>query len=190
MIETQSSQLLPALFEYIDEDRRLTVLHLGPALPETVEFFSRYRSKLFFADLFAELPLVAEEEGELSLEQQLAASLELPADIRFDLCLFWDLFNFLDGPAIAALQAILRPRVHPSTLGHGFTSHNARVRPPDRTYAIREVNELVTRALASPRPGYAARGQGPLKNALDRFEFGRTVLLPDKRLEFLLSVKR
>jgi hypothetical protein len=165
MIETQSSQLLPALFEYIDEDRRLTVLHLGPALPETVEFFSRYRSKLFFADLFAELPLVAEEEGELSLEQQLAASLELPADIRFDLCLFWDLFNFLDGPAIAALQAILRPHVHPSTLGHGFTSHK-------------------------PRHGYAARGQGPLKNALDRFEFGRTVLLPDKRLEFLLSVKR
>jgi hypothetical protein len=54
MIETQSSQLLPALFEYIDEDRRLTVLHLGPALPETVEFFSRYRSKLFFADLFGQ----------------------------------------------------------------------------------------------------------------------------------------
>ena len=33
MIETQSSQLLPALFEHVDEDRRLTVLHLGPALP-------------------------------------------------------------------------------------------------------------------------------------------------------------
>ena len=63
------------------------------------------------------------------------------------------------------------------------------VRPPDRTYAIRTINELAVRPCAEPRPGYVARGQGPLKNLLNRFEFGRTVLLPDKRLEFLISVK-
>jgi hypothetical protein len=190
MIETQSSQLLPSLFEYVDEDRRLTVLHLGPAMPETVEFFSRYRSKLYVADLFADLPLEEDIDSDVPLAARLEALLELPADARFDLCLFWDLFNFLDGPVIGALQEVLRPRLHPASQGHGFTSHSSRVRPPDRTYAVREVNELAVRPLSTPRPGYVAQGQGPLKARLDRFVFGRTVLLPDKRLEFLLSVRR
>ena len=129
MIETQSSQLLPALFQHVDEDRRLTVLHLGPALPETVAFFSRYRSKLFFSDPLSELyPRDAEEDADP--RQQMAAALELPEGLRFDLCLFWDLFNFLDDTALVALQDVLRPHLHPSSLGHGFAAHNARVRPP------------------------------------------------------------
>ena len=189
MTETQSSQLLPALFEHVDEDRRLTVLHLGPALPETVTFFSRYRSKLYFADTVSELSSLPEDE-DVDLHSEISAALDLPEGLRFDLCLFWDLFNFLDDTAVGALQDVLRPHLHPATLAHGFAAHLARVRPPDRTYSIRSVNELVARPIDPPRPGYVARGQGPLKGLLDRFEFGRTVLLPDKRLEFLLYVKR
>ncbi len=194
MIETQSSQLLPTLFANVDEDRRLTVLHLGPALPETVTFFSGYRSKLFFADPLSELPPAAcsdggSEEG-IDRQRQMAAALELPEGLRFDLCLFWDLFNFLDDTSVTALQDVIRPHLHPSSLGHGFAAHTARVRPPDRTYAIRSVGELAVRPIEPPRTGYVPRGQGPLKTLLNRFEFGRTVLLPDKRLEFLLSVRR
>ena len=189
MTETQSSQLLPALFEHVDEDRRLTVLHLGPALPETVTFFSRYRSKLYFADPVSELSALPEVE-DVDLHSEISAALDLPEGLRFDLCLFWDLFNFLDDNAVGALQDVLRPHLHPATLAHGFAAHLARVRPPDRTYSIRSVNELVARSIDPPRPGYVARGQGPLKGLLDRFEFARTVLLPDKRLEFLLYVKR
>lgn len=193
MIETQSSQLLPALFANVDEDRRLTVLHLGPALPETVTFFSEYRSKLFFADPLSELPPPASNEGdqEATVEplRQMSAALDLPDGLRFDLCLFWDLFNFLDDALVIALQDVIRPHLHPASLGHGFAAHTARVRPQDRTYAIRAANELVARPIDPPRPGYVARGQGPLKTLLNRFEFGRTVLLPDKRLEFLLSVR-
>jgi hypothetical protein len=85
---------------------------------------------------------------------------------------------------------VLRPHLHPASLGHGFAAHVARVRPPDRTYSIKTANELVVRPVNPPRSGYVARGQGSLKSLLDRFEFGRTVLLPDKRLEFLLNVKR
>ena len=189
MTETQSSQLLPALFEHVDEDRRLTVLHLGPALPETVTFFSRYRSKLYFADPVSELPSPAEDE-EIDLHGEISAALDLPEGLRFDLCLFWDLFNFLEDAAVGVLQDVLRPHLHPASLGHGFAAHVARVRPPDRTYSIKTANELVVRPVDPPRPAYVARGQGSLKSLLDRFEFGRTVLLPDKRLEFLLNVKR
>ena len=120
---------------------------------------------------------------------QMAAALDLPGDMRFDLCLFWDLFDFLEDAAVSALQDVLRPHLHPASMGHGFAAHNARVRPPDRTYAIKTTSELAVRSLPEPRPGYVARGQGPLKSLLSRFTFGRTVLLPDKRLEFLISMK-
>jgi|SRR5210317_934400 hypothetical protein len=190
MIETQSSQLLPFLFEHVDEDRRLTVLHLGPALPETIEFFSRYRSKLYFCDLFAELPLTLEEGDEVPLREQLTALLDLPPGMRFDLCLIWDLLNFLDAQWLAGLQDILRSHLHPASMTHGFAAHNPRIRPADRLYAIRESNQLAVRERPAPLPGYVAHGQGSLKTLLSQFEFGRTVLLPDKRLEFLLSVKR
>jgi len=190
MIETQSSQLLPSLFEYVDEDRRLTVLHLGPALPETVEFFSRYRSKLYFADLFAELPLVIEEGDAASPREQLQALLDLPRDQRFDLCLIWDLLNFLDAQWLAALQEILRAHLHPASMVHGFAAHSPRVRPVDRLYAIRDIDQMAVRERPVPLPGYVAHGQGSLKKLLSHFDFGRTVLLPDKRLEFVLSVKR
>ena len=39
MSEQQSSQLLPGLFEAIEEDDRVRVLHIGPVQPETMEFF-------------------------------------------------------------------------------------------------------------------------------------------------------
>jgi hypothetical protein len=189
MIETQSSQLLPALFEHVDEDRRLTVLNLGPAMPETVAFFSRYRSKLFFADPAADLAAL-EESGDLDLRREIAEALDLPEGLHCDLCLFWDQLNFLSDQAIGALQDVLRPHLHPASLGHGFTAHTARARPPDRTYAISGTDKVVIRPAATSRHGYVARGQGPLKTLLDRFDFGRTVLLPDKRLEFLLGVRR
>lgn len=190
MIETQSSQLLPSLFEYVDEDRRLTVLHLGPAMPETIDFFSGYRSKLYICDLFAELPMVLEEDSEVTPAEHLLALLDLPPQMRFDLCLIWDLLNFLDAQWLTALQEILRSHLHPASKVHGFAAHNARIRPVDRLYAIAEENQLAIRERPVPLPGYVAHGQGSLKKMLSQFDFGRTVLLSDKRMEFLLNVKR
>ena len=55
MTDTQPSRLLPKLFERVDPSRPLTVLILGPALPETVSFFSQFRCKLHVVDLAREL---------------------------------------------------------------------------------------------------------------------------------------
>ena len=102
MTATQPSKLLSSLSAQSDMEERLTVLHIGPAMPETVEFFSRYRSKLFFVDILSELPVVHDEDDGLTLEQQFSGLLALPPKTRIDICLFWDLFNFLSSEAIAA----------------------------------------------------------------------------------------
>jgi len=183
---TQQSKLLPFLFEHIDEDQRLTVFHVGPALPETVDFFSRYRCRLHFVDLFAELPIVANEEDNPSLGRQFGDLLQLPPDTRFNICLFWDLFNFLGADAITAFLKELRPYLHSGCLAHGFSVHNLKTAQNNQLYGISEADTLRLRNRQATLPAYAPHNQGRLKTLLSGFTFERSVLLPDSRLELLL----
>ncbi len=186
---TQQSKLLPSLFEHIDEDRRLTVFHAGPALPETVDFFSRYRCKLYFVDLFAELPIVSNEENDPPLAQQFGDLLQLSPETRFDICLFWDLFNYLGADAVTAFLTELRPYLRSGCLAHGFSVHNLKSAQSNQLYGIRETDTLRLRVRQTALPGYAPHNQGRLKTLLSGFTFERSVLLPDSRLELLLRAK-
>jgi hypothetical protein len=182
---TQSSKLLSSLFESIDEEQRLTVLHIGPALPETVDFFSRFRCKLYFVDLFCELPIIIDDDA--SPEQLFSNHLNFQQSIKFDICLFWDLFNFLDREAINAFLSVLRPHLHAASVAHGFAVHNLKSPQGDQLYGIKELDALNVRSRKSVLPGYAPHPQGKLKNMLHCFNFDRSVLLPDSRLELLFS---
>jgi hypothetical protein len=182
--------LLPTLFERIDEERRLIVLNIGPALPETVEFFSDYRCRLYFIDLFADLPDLADpQDGAASPRTILREALQFPEDTRFDLCLFWDLFNFLDRETIAALQDVLRPHLHKSSLAHGFAVHNLRTEQCGKVYGIKHLDTISIRPRPAVLPGYKPYNQGQLEKILDCFKVTRSVLLADSRLELLLSAK-
>ena len=190
MTSSQPSTLLPSLFEHIDEGRRLTVLHVGSALPETVDFFSRYRCKLHFVDLFGDLPgLVPGDDATESLAQKFLESMHIPDGTRFDLCLFWDLFNFLEREAVAAMVQTLKPHLQDSTLGHGFAVHSLKTPQSGKVYGIRELQEISVRPRPAPLPGYNPRNQGQLERMLDCFSVTRSVLLPEGRLELLLRAK-
>ena len=66
-----------------------------------MEFFSRFRCKLYFIDLFDDLPaLTACEDDTPSPLQLFSESLQFPSSTRFDLCLFWDFMCYLDDPAL------------------------------------------------------------------------------------------
>jgi len=187
MSATQSSKLLSSLFARYDEEQRLNVLHIGPALPETVEFFSRFRCKLYFADLFSELPITRDEGAGQTLEQRFAELLDIPGDAQFDICLFWDIFNFLGKPAIVAFLAALQPHLHEGSLAHGFAVHNLHSQPTNQVYAIKSMDAVTAHSRSSPLPGYAPLPQSKLRNLLHCFHFDRSVLLSDSRLELLLK---
>ncbi|WP_116364476.1 hypothetical protein [Parahaliea mediterranea] len=189
MTTTQPSRLLPALFENVDADWPLTVLHIGPALPETVNFFSDYRCKLHFADLYEELPLRRAEEGEPSLDERLERALALPGGALFDLCFFWDVLNFLSRDAITALMSQLRPHLHPDTLGHCFAPHNARTEASPHYYGIADSGHLRVRQRPRIPPEYQPHPQGELGALLPCFRVERSVLLPDRRTELLLKAR-
>lgn len=186
----QASTLLPRLFEGADEEARLTVLNIGPALPETVAFFSGFRCRLYFADLFSELPLEIPEEliacPEDFLAETFRESLDLPPGAEVDVVLFWDLFNFLDTKAVTALVEVLRPHLHDQSRGHAFSVHNTRTPQSGHMYGINSADELLLRQRPSPLPGYAPHNQSQLKTLLRGLRVERSLLLPDSRLELLL----
>lgn len=165
------------------------VLHAGPAMQDTVDFFSAWRCRLHIVDLFEELPLPPVHEREISLQQQFEEALVLPADTCFDICLFWDLFNFLDTEAMLALQASLRPHLGKHSRGHAFSVHNKRSAPSHHLYGIRTADTLSLRKRSKAPPGYAPHTQGQLKDALQCFNVERSVLLPDSRMELLMRAR-
>jgi hypothetical protein len=170
-------------------DERISVLHLGPARQETLDFFARYRCKIHFFDVFSELPLASDSDDITSLERQFRQLLDFPEGTRIDLCLFWDLFNYLDAAAITALLRVLKPSLHSATRGHGFAVHNTRAPRKDQIYAIAEPDTLTVRSRIRALPDYRPRTQGQLDKLLSCFNFDRTVLLPDGRLEWVVSSK-
>jgi len=187
MSEQQSSQLLPGLFEPLGEERRVSVLHIGSALPETIDFFSGYRCKLYFVDLFAELPLAFEPGDEVTVQQRVDELLSFPADARFELCLFWDVFNYLDEEAVRAVMQCLRPRLAPGAKAHAFGVHNARSPQKSQRYGILAPDRLRLRPRPAPLPGYAPHPQARLQGLLQGFTVQRSVLLAESRLELLLK---
>lgn len=190
MTSSQPSSLLPALFAQFEEEQPLCVLHIGAALPETVNFFSSYRCKLHFFDLFSDLAqLQGEQDPLVSRRQQLTELLPVPAGARFDLCLFWDLFNFMDADLIADLLSVLRPHLHPGTLAHGFAVHNLKTPQSRQIYGLRALDQVSLRERSADLPGYCPHNQGQLEKLLDCFHFSRSVLLPGSRLEMLLSAR-
>jgi hypothetical protein len=164
----------------------VTVLHVGLALPETVDFFSNYRCKLHFIDVFSALPIVAAEDAAPTPEQQLRKLLQFPGDTLFDVCLFWDLFNFLDEEAIKAFLTLLQPHLKKSCMAHAFSVHNRKIPQKDHFYGIQQIDTLSVRSRRTTPPGYAPHSQRELTALLDCFHLERSVLLPDSRLELLL----
>ena len=51
---TQQSLLFPTLLKKVRADTRLSVLEIGPALPETIEFFSQFKCRLHFAAMYTD----------------------------------------------------------------------------------------------------------------------------------------
>ena len=189
MSEQQSSQLLPGLFEGIAQEQRINVLHLGPVMPETVEFFSEYRCKLYINDLFAELPLVFQPGDEQTVAQRVSRLLDFSDSVAFDVCLFWDLFNYLDEDGVRAVMDCLRSRLAPGARAHAFGVHNTRAARRDGRYAVVSAGEIRVRPRAPALPCYSPHPQARLKEWLDGFEVKRSVLLAESRLELFFQAR-
>lgn len=192
IIARHQSKLLAGLFRNADPARRLIVLEIGPALPETVDFFSQYRCRLHFVDLYNE-PFLRDSRENLSekeLRHRFEEKLRFPEETKIDICLFGDFLSFLDDKALRAFNSALRPWIHDRTRAHGFGVHHMAVRLEHHQYGIIDNDTLSIRSRHSGQMPYHPHSQVEMADMLNCFAFARGLLLPSGKLEMLLEPKR
>ena len=198
--DRRQTLLLPMLLERIDETQPLTVFDAGGGNAETLEFFSRYRCRLHFADLLGagEFDGAPEDQDAVAyFTAVFSALLDFPQGTRFDVCLLWDFLNYLPVPALTGFSRALRPFLHPGTVGHGFGAFKATApgsswTPPEHgfAYGIVDAETLSVR----PGPGASRAPAHPhsrkvVAEALECFEIARGTLLQDGAMELLLEAR-
>jgi len=188
----QQTLLFPSLVKQIDQGRRLSVLEIGPALQETVEYFSSFKCRLHFAAMYTD-PILQMQTGDHTPDEmvaQLKRSFGFPKSTRFDLCLFWDFLNYLNDKALHALNEAIKPHIYRGTRAHAFTLRTLDTPFSNQQYGIRQDHMFSVR----PRCGIQActypHTQATLVNVLTGFDIDQGMLLPDGRLEVLLSASR
>jgi hypothetical protein len=191
IIARHTSKVLPGLFRHIERKDRVTVLEIGPALPETVEFFSEFRCRLHFIDLYQEA-FLREGQADMSekeLRQAFEKRLDFPEKTRLDICLFGDFLSFLDDRALRAFNSALRPWIHEGTLAHGFGVHHLAVRLEHQQYGIVDRETLSIRSRLHGEMPYHPHSQVEMAEMLNCFAFERGLLLPSGKLEMMLKPK-
>lgn len=160
-------------------------------MPETVEFFAEHRCRLFFLDLFSESFLQNQSELEDDeLRREMVGALTIPKDARIDICLFWDFLNYLDKRSLAMFFELIAPYMHQGTRAHGFGTLNGKTPMLNHQYGLQSINSLSVRERTEASPACFPHSQTEIRNLVKQFEINRGVLLPDGRLEMLLTVKR
>ena len=184
----ETTQLLPLMLERLDVEQRLSVFDAGPATAQTVEFFSQFKCRLHFADLYDET--VVAQQTELSAEElttQFTELLSFAAE-PFDLCLLWDVPNYLNPTALKAFGDALRPFIHRQTVAHGFCAFKETQPFTPQRYSIRAMDSLGV----EPRPHADAPKhpvtQNALVAALPFLTVVRGTLLTDGRVELFMEV--
>lgn len=186
---SQQSLLFPTLVNRIKPDRRYSILEIGPALPETIEFFSQFKCRLHFAAMYTD-PLLQMQLGdhtEAELVEHISKSFGFAKDTRFDLCLFWDFLNYLDDKALRAFNTAIRPFLHKSTRGHAFTVRTLNTSFPNQQYGISEAHMFNIRPRGGKQMRTTPHTQAILVNLLSSFDIDQGMLLPDGRLEVLMT---
>lgn len=203
-VEVRQTLLLPLLFEGIDEAERLTVLDIGAGVPETVDFFARFRCLLHFSGLFdaqslridAAVTAQTDEDPQAPFDVAFAELLSFPEETSFDIVLLWDFLNYLPVPALKAFSQALRPYLHRGTRAHGFGAFKASAPGMARAmpeialqFGILDENRLAVR----PRQGGVLSGyphtRTVLADALGCFEISRGTLLREGGMELLLEAR-
>ena len=186
---TLHSNLAAAMFNSLQTDKRLVVLDVGMAMAATVDFFSQFKSKLLFVDLYSEA-FVAEINEEVSHQQlvtQFRQAFAIDDNCIIDICLFWDFFNYLDGTLIKAFIEALQPYVDEHTRGFGLGALNSRCQLPNSSYGLMTDDKLTQCPRSDEQRPVYPHSQRDLNSYLDYFEINKSRLMSDGRVEYLIT---
>ncbi|MEO7385826.1 MAG: class I SAM-dependent methyltransferase [Gammaproteobacteria bacterium] len=181
-----NAPLFRRLVASLSEERRSVVLDLGAVRPETVALLTPYRCRLEIADLAGGLAgLDAETDWNLlrdRAEDLLPPARREPVDIVF--C--WDLFNYLQRPAITALAERIAARMRPGGFAHLLIVYSGTTMPASPSqfapFADGRLTETATTGGLRNAPRYTPEDLG---KCLRGFRSDSAMLLRNGMQEFL-----
>ncbi|KRO96890.1 MAG: hypothetical protein O2950_03845 [Proteobacteria bacterium] len=186
------SNLLPAIFKRLDLEKRIIVLDMGRAVSSTVSFFNHFKCRLSFVDIYSEQFIVCPDvdSSHEELVAQVTKSLNLDANTKIDICLFWDLFNYLNDAMVRALIEALEPHINHSTSGYVIGTRDSRNQLPFFRYGIVDKSNLIENSGSGTQGTIYPRSQRDLNRLVDYFEIDRGRLLSEGRAEYLIFENR
>jgi hypothetical protein len=183
------TNLAAATFDSLQTDKRLVVLDMGMAMAATVDYFSQFKSKLIFVDLYSEafVAEISEEVSHQHLVDQFRQALAIDDNCIIDICLFWDFFNYLDGTLIKAFIEALQPYLADHSRGFGLGALNSRCQLPNSCYGLMSENTLTQCPRSDEQRPVYPHSQRDLNTFLDYFEINKSRLMSDGRVEYLIT---
>ena len=177
----EPTRILPETFDGLDTGTTLNILDADPAEPQSIDFFSRFRCRLYVANLYnPTFPAHAVESA--------PAFFESVGRVRFDVCFLWDYINYPDDDAFARFLSILTDHVHEKTRLYSICAYMAKSPLRACRYAISDVDRLAIRPVEGivPQP----RSRNDIDTVMRRFAIRKAALRRDNRLELLLRTVR
>lgn len=188
--EALNAPLFASLLEQLHQaEQRCVVLDLGPARTETIAVFGQFRSRLDIADIADGVERLADELELDELQRRIEAMLPPPQEERANVILCWDLLNYVNRQALAALMTAVAERARPGAYAHAliaYSSSTMSARPG--CYVPLDEQRLVNLAPAQaerPSPRYSPED---LTNCMPRYRVERARLLRNGMQEFLFRL--
>ncbi|HXV64035.1 MAG TPA: methyltransferase domain-containing protein [Vicinamibacteria bacterium] len=149
---------LPRLLAHLPRENA-SVLDLGAANPQTVEFFTSRGAQITVADLFrSAAPMRCGGPRPPRIFQNL---LSYDPSSRFDLVLAWDVLNYLFPEELSHLMSSLNPYLRPGTQMHALVAAGHEMPVSPAVYRIENESTVTYEPSAEesrPSPGYAEPG--------------------------------
>jgi len=179
-----TSFVLPALLDLVRRPPKKTVLDLGQALGENVRRMEG--AKLFIANFFESLheggsPARADAK---TFAASCSRLLDFGDDVRFDLVLVWDIFNYLSLPEVEVLAKRLVAYSRPGTRIMALVSIQKKI--PDRPFrfVIRDRDSLRYEVLSTGVRDCPRHNESDLLKRMTGFKVERGMLLRNGMREY------
>ena len=164
--------LLPRAFEHVGHARKFTVLDLGSATSASVRFFNQFNCRVHFAGL-----LDPDEDDD-------GLGFQVPSHVRFDVCLFWDVLNYLDSDVLRSVLKVVTAHLGQGCRAHGYLAFSQAVPFSGLRFGIEAVDRLQVEGGRNPVPH--VRIWRDLETALWPLANAAATLLQGNRQELLL----
>ena len=169
--------MLPLVFRGFEPSRRLSILDLGSAEPESIAFYHHYFASICVAN--------AVDEWASGGSPILFETLPEPArELCFDVCLLWDSLNHLASAVMKDFAREVVGYLHEGSRIHAIAAYTPHWAFDAHRYGILAHDRIAIKPglTTVPHP----HSQTEIEKALPGFRIQRTVLRPGNRLELLL----